>query len=378
MTRASDLERRLRTAFEAEAARTRPHPRAWTENARRLRRSRRRRFLAVPATAAATAAVILVAVALGPEPPAHRPQPRHPAATLPSDLDPRYWPTGPTALSTNAPRMAWWFAGRGANTLLCWRLTTGGGDCRRPPARPAGRHAAYVGTANLGRAVSGRGLALMVYGVTDGRSGSVALTLPQGTRHVGTTIVHSGLPWKIWQIIIYTDDMSKFRAGATAIVSDAQGVLVSAAAGTTSPSFSASPFPASILLRPLTVGAPVFSYRTARTTVTMRAFVDGDKVGLGSTESTFGQPGRGNYFGSVKEVRDGIGAPWVYGFLSPRMARVVLRLADGRTVPAKIVQVGRHRVFAVQLIDEPPGGRSRHDMILTYDAAGTALASWRA
>jgi hypothetical protein len=205
--------------------------------------------------------------------------------------------------------------------------------------------------------------------VTDGRSGPISLTLSDGTRHSGTVIARPGMPWQIWRISLTFDEFKLVRSRLPAYVSDAQGVL---------PGSTARLEPA-VGAQPLTVGVPLFTYRTSHSIVTIRAFVDGDSLGLGRVAGGSPVvPGRGKYFGSVKVIRDGLDAPWAYGFLSPRMARVIVRLANGRTVPAKIIKLGRYRVFAVQLIDERPGDRGQHDMILTYDAAGRPLATWRA
>jgi hypothetical protein len=374
MARKTDLEQRLRVAFGAEGARVTPHPGAWAENVRRLRRTGRRRFpgrfLAIPATAATTAAVIMLAFTVHPEHGVRRPSPDHPAAAaLPADLDPKYRPAGATVTTAAGPPMAWWFAGRGANTLLCWRLATGGGDCRGWPALPRGRHAAYVGMAGLGPAAGGGRLVnVMAYGVTDGRSGSVTVTLPGGTRRGSVVLAGPGLPWRIWSAV-FAYDPTKPGAGGQPAVTDGQGVL---------PGLGARPASSLIHPRPLTTGVPVFSYRAAGETVTMHVFVDGTSLRLGHGGDLPAVPGRGKYFGSVRRVDKSIEHPWLYGFLSPRMARVVLRLADGRTVPARIVRAGRYRVFAVELVDERPGDPGGHDVVLSYDAAGKPLASRRA
>ncbi|HEX6472647.1 MAG TPA: hypothetical protein VF069_26385 [Streptosporangiaceae bacterium] len=376
MAREIDLEQRLRVAFGAEAARTAPHSCAWAENMRRLRGTGRRRrflgrFLAIPATAAATAAVIMLAFTVHPEHGGRRQGPDRPvAAALPADLDPKYRPAGTPVASTDGRPMAWWFAGRGANTLLCWRLVTGGGDCRGWPAPPHGRHAAYVGTADLGPAARGGSLRLvMTYGVTDGRSGPVTATLPSGTRHTGDAITVPGRPWRIWRIVYAREMGDLTRDAESTVVSDAQGALPGKPARQVYPLLSP---------RPLTTGVPAFSYRAAGQTVTMHVFVDGTCLQLGHGGALPAVPGRGKYFGSVRRVDKSIDHPWIYGFLSPRMAAVALRLADGRTVPARIVRAGPYRVFAVELVDERPGDRGGHDLILSYDAAGKPLASRRA
>ncbi|MBW8483215.1 hypothetical protein [Actinomadura parmotrematis] len=366
------IEERLRAALAAEAALVRPHGHARAENAARLARVRRRSRLFLPLLAAtATAAVVAVAAVAVPAA-LHRDAP--PAAGWVNALDPRYRPTGPV-WRPGGDTALW-----PAHDQLCWRAAGGGGDCRKWTL-PSGALVTVVMHRVVRVTDERRGrFEQELYGVA-----APAVTgIQAGPAMTGAAVSFGGGSPRIWRLA-YTSDAGT-RASVLTFTTSAgrTGTLIATSDGGTAQAIATAEPARTVSYaesrpRPLTAGVPLFTLRRGSRQVPVKVFQDGLWIGFGSDVSEEASPVSRRYplsFGLVREAPETGSDRWWYGSLGEKVARVELRLNDGRTLSARMTDLTNARAFALH-VTGVKGRRNRIGTLVAFDAAGRAAHTYR-